>query len=68
MKKLLALVLSLMLLVAFTIGCKPAEQAKPEAPKPAEAPATTEQQAAPAPEKPAEAPMQTPAPEKPAAH
>ncbi len=61
MKKILALVLSLVLLVAFTIGCKPAEQPKPEAPKPAEAPATT-----PAPEKPAEAPATTPAPEKPA--
>jgi|WetSurMetagenome_2_1015567.scaffolds.fasta_scaffold268269_1 hypothetical protein len=60
MKKLIALVLSLMLLVAFTIGCKPAEQAKPEAPKPeATAPAT------PAPEKAAETPA-TPAPEKPA--
>jgi len=60
MKKILALVLSLMLLVAFTVGCKPAETPKPEAPKPAaEAPA-------PAPEKPAEAPAQAPAPEKPA--
>ena len=46
MKKILALVLSLVLMVAFTIGCKPAEQPKPEMPKPAEAPA-------PAPEKPA---------------
>jgi hypothetical protein len=61
MKKVIALVLSLMLLVAFTVGCKPAETPKPEAPKPAEAPAT-----APAPEKPAEAPA--PAPEKPAEH
>jgi len=54
MKKLIALVLSLMLLVAFTIGCKPAEQAKPEAPKPeATAPATAPAPAetvAPAPE------------------
>ncbi len=63
MKKLLALVLSLMLLVAFTIGCKPAEQAKPEAPKPeATAPAP---EATPAPEKAAEAPAPMPAPEKP---
>ena len=47
MKKVIALVLSLMLLVAFTLGCKPAETPKPEAPTPAaEAPA-------PAPEKPA---------------
>ena len=62
MKKIIALVLSLMLLVAFTVGCKPAETPKPEAPKPAaEAPAT-----APAPEKPAEAPAPAPAPEKPA--
>jgi hypothetical protein len=61
MKKIIALVLSLMLLVAFTVGCKPAETPKPEAPKPAEAPA-----AVPAPEKPAEAPAPAPAPEKPA--
>ncbi len=63
MKKIIALVLSLMLLVAFTIGCKPAETPKPEAPKPAEAPATV-----PAPEKPASAPgpAPAPAPEKPA--
>ena len=54
MKKVIALVLSLMLLVAFTVGCKPAET-----PKPAEAPAP-----APAPEKAPEAPA--PAPEKPA--
>jgi len=59
MKKVIALVLSLMLLVAFTVGCKPAETPKPEAPAPA--PAT-----APAPEKPAEAPAPAPAPEKPA--
>ena len=59
MKKVIALVLSLMLLVAFTVGCKPAETPKPEATKPAEAPA-------PAPEKPAEAPAPAPAPEKPA--
>jgi len=52
MKRFLALVLSLMLLVAFTIGCKPAETPKPEAPKPAEAPA-------PAPE-PAPAPKKAP--------
>ncbi|MFA4918882.1 MAG: hypothetical protein WC581_06505 [Thermodesulfovibrionales bacterium] len=58
MKKILALVLSLVLMVAFTIGCKPAEQ-----PKPAEAPAPA---TVPAPEKPAEAPATAPAPEKPA--
>ena len=63
MKKVIALVLSLMLLVAFTLGCKPAETPKPEAPKPAEAPAPAP---APAPEKPAEAPAPAPAPEKPA--
>ena len=63
MKKLIALVLSLMLLVVFSIGCKPAETPKPEAP----APAPAEQAApAPAPEKPAEAPAPAPAPEKPA--
>jgi len=63
MKKLLALVFSLMLLVAFTIGCKPAEQAKPEAPTPeATAPAP---EATPAPEKAAEAPAPMPAPETP---
>ena len=61
MKKIIASVLSLMSLVAFTVGCKPAETPKPEAPKPAEAPATV-----PAPEKPAEAPAPAPAPEKPA--
>ena len=61
MKKVIALVLALMLLVAFTLACKPAETPKPEAPAPAEAPA---------PEKPAEAPAPAetpaPAPEKPA--
>jgi hypothetical protein len=65
MKKVIALVLSLMLLVAFTLGCKPAETPKPEAPKPAEAPAPATAPA-PAPEKPAEAPAPAPAPEKPA--
>lgn len=60
MKRFLALVLSLLLLVAFTIGCKPAETPKPaEVPAPAPAP----EQAVPAPEKAAPAP----APEKPAA-
>jgi len=59
MKKVIALVLSLVLMLAFTIGCKPAEQPKPEAPKPAEQAAP-----APAPEKPAEAPAPAPAPEK----
>jgi hypothetical protein len=33
-KKVIALVLSLMLLVAFTLGCKPAETPKTEAPAP----------------------------------
>ncbi len=60
MKKVIALVLSLMLLVAFTLGCKPAETPKPEETKPAEAPAP-----APA-ETPAEAPAPAPAPETPA--
>jgi hypothetical protein len=64
MKKVIALVLSLMLLVAFSLACKPAETPKPEAPKPAEAPAP--EKAAPAPEKPAETPAPAPAPEKPA--
>jgi hypothetical protein len=60
MKRFLALVLSLLLLAAFTVGCKPSETPKPaEAPAPAPAP----EQAAPAPEKAAPAP----APEKPAA-
>lgn len=55
MKKFIALILSLMLLVAFAVGCKKAETPAPEAPKPpAEAPA-------PAPEKPAEAPAPAPA-------
>jgi len=63
MKRVLALVLSLLLLVAFTVGCKPAETPKPEAPKPAEQPAPAP---APAPEKPAEQPAPAPAPEKPA--
>jgi len=57
MKKVIALVLSLMLLVAFTVGCKPAETPKPEAPAPATAPApeTPAPATAPAPEKPAPA-------------
>ena len=65
MKKVIALVLSLVLLVAFTLACKPAETPKPaEEQKPAaEAPAP-----APAPEKAPEAPAPAPAPEKPAAH
>jgi hypothetical protein len=60
MRRIIALVLSLMLLVAFTVACKPAKQ---------EAPAPAPEQAAPAPEKaaPAPAPEQAaPAPEKPA--
>ena len=55
MKKVIALLLALMLLVVFSVGCKPAET-----PKPAEAPAPTTEQA------PAPAPEQAPAPEKPA--
>ena len=60
MKKVLALVLSLMLLVAFTVGCKPAEQPKPEAPATAPAP----EQAAPEKAAPAQ-PAPEKAPEKP---
>ena len=52
MKRFLALVLSLLLLVAFTIGCKPAETPKP-AEVPAPAPAPEQAAPAPAPEKPA---------------
>jgi hypothetical protein len=59
MKKVLGLLLSLMLLAVFSVGCKPAETPKPEATK--EAPATAP---APAPEKPAEAPAPAPAPGK----
>ncbi len=61
MKKILAIILSVMLIVvfAFSMGCKKAEEPKaPEAPAPAPAPAP-EQPApapAPAPEQPAEAP------------
>jgi hypothetical protein len=53
MKRFIALVLSLMLLVAFTVACKPAKQ---EAPVPAPekaAPAPAPEQPAPAPEQPA---------------
>jgi hypothetical protein len=58
MKRIIALVLSLMLLVAFTVACKPAKQ---------EAPAPAPEQAAPAPEKAApEQPAPAPAPEQPA--
>ena len=52
MKKVIALVLSLMLLVAFTVGCKPAETPKP-AEAPAPAPGAPGAPGAPAPEKPA---------------
>jgi hypothetical protein len=67
MKKFLVILLSLMLLVSFSlsVGCKKAETPPPTPEKPAveaPAPAPTPEQA-PA-EKPAEAP--TPAPEKPA--
>jgi len=58
MKKVIALVLSLMLIVAFSIGCKPAETPKEEAPAVAPEPA-------PAPEQPAA--EQAPAPEQPSA-
>ncbi len=64
MKKVIALILSLALMVAFTIGCKPAETPKPEAPAPAPAPAPEQAPApAPAPE-PEQAPAPAPAPEK----
>jgi hypothetical protein len=55
MKKVIALIVSLIFLVAFTAGCKPAETPKPEAPKTAEAPA---------PEQTAEAPAPVPPPEE----
>ncbi|MDH5201800.1 MAG: hypothetical protein OEZ31_01455 [Nitrospirota bacterium] len=57
MKKVLAILLSLVLVVAFsfTVGCQKAEPPKP-APKPAEAP--------PAPKAPEKAPEATKAPEK----
>jgi energy-converting hydrogenase Eha subunit F len=63
MKKVLALVMALMLLVAFTlVGCKKAEE--PKAPMPAPAPEQKPaDQAAPAPapaEKPAEKPAEAP--------
>jgi len=57
MKKVLVILLSLLLLVSFSlsVGCKkaekPAEAPAPE--KPAEAPAPAPEQPAPAPEKPA---------------
>jgi hypothetical protein len=53
MKKVVALIVSLMLLFAFTIGCKPAEKPKPETP--AETPAPV-----------SEIPAEVPAPETPA--
>lgn len=59
MKKIIALILSVMLLVvfAFSVGCKKAEEPKaPEAPAPAPAPAPEAPAPAPTPEKPAEAP------------
>jgi hypothetical protein len=60
MKRIIALVLSLMLLVAFTVACKPAKQEAP-------APAPEQAAPAPAPEKAApEQPAPAPAPEKPA--
>lgn len=60
MKKVIALLLSLLLVAAFAlVGCKKAEEPKaPEAPAPAPAPAP-EQAPAPAP---APAPEQAPAP------
>lgn len=54
MKKIFVLILSLLLLVSFSLGvsgCKKAE-------KPAEAPAPAPEQPAPAPEQPAPAPEQ----------
>jgi hypothetical protein len=57
LKKIVALLLSLLLLASFAIGCKPAETPKTEAPAPAAEPAApAAEEAAPAPE----------APEKPA--
>ena len=57
MKKIVALLLSLLLLASFAIGCKPAETPKTDAPAPAAEPAApAAEEAAPAPE----------APEKPA--
>ena len=67
MKKVIALLLSLLLVAAFAlVGCKKAEEPKaPEAPAPApEAPAPAPEAPAPAPEKPAEAPAPAPAPGK----
>ena len=57
MKKVIALVLSLMLLVAFSVGCKPAETPKPEETKPVEAPVPATVPA----EAPAPAPAEAPA-------
>jgi hypothetical protein len=54
MKKVLAIVLSLMLLAVFAVGCKKADAPAP-APAPAAAPAAP---AAPAPEKAAEKPAE----------
>ncbi len=53
MRKVVALIVSLMLLFAFAIGCKPAETPKPETPAetPAPVPETTAE--VPAPETPA---------------
>jgi hypothetical protein len=57
MKKVLAIVLSLMLLAVFAVGCKKAEQPAPAAPAPAAAPdAAKPADAKPADAKPAEAP------------
>lgn len=58
MKRFIASVLSLLLLMVFTVGCKPAET-----PKPAEAPKPAEEAPAPAP---APAPEEEPAKKQPA--
>jgi hypothetical protein len=55
MKKVLAIVLSLMLLAVFAVGCKKAET-PPPAPAPAAAPAPEKAPEKPADTKPAEAP------------
>ena len=55
MKKVLAIVLSLMLLAVFALGCKKAET-PPPAPAPAAAPAPEKAPEKPADAKPAEAP------------
>ena len=64
MKKVVALSVSLMLLFAFTIGCKPAETPKPETPAEVPAPGTPDE--VPAPGTSAKTPAPAPAPGTPA--